>query len=230
MRAWAFAARDIACAIRSVPGRVSGSMPRPILALTTLAALAAGLHSAAPDPGMAAAAAAANASVSISGYAFRPEVVRIRAGDTVTWRVGNDPEQHTVTPRRAGVFGDSGGLFPGQAYRLAFPNSGTFAYFCRFHPTMQGVVEVAPADRSLPPPSEVAAAGQSSRPPTQPAPTAARPPGQTLPTPTSAAPAPWDAVGAGTPSPAGLALVAAAVIAGGLLLAALARRRDRTGR
>ena len=61
-------------------------MPRPILALTALAALAVGLlHSAAPEP-TAAAAATGDTSVSISGYAFHPQVVRIRAGDSVTWR------------------------------------------------------------------------------------------------------------------------------------------------
>jgi plastocyanin len=122
-------------------------MPRPSLALVAACILWATLYGAWPDP---AASAAGDTTVSVSGFAFRPQVVRILAGESVTWRVGNDPEQHTVTPRRAGAFRDSGALFSGQAHRVAFPGPGTFAYFCRFHPFMEGSVIVGTVARSTP--------------------------------------------------------------------------------
>jgi plastocyanin len=205
-------------------------MPRPTLTLMAAGILAASLS--AVWPYEAEGAAAGNATISVSGFAFQPEVVRILAGDSVTWRVGDDPEQHTVTPLRAGAFRDSGALFSGQTYRLTFPRPGTFPYFCRFHPFMEGSVVVgttgrSPAGSSRPGPAESTLERQPAATPETPAPTAPGPPRGT-PTATTTAPSETspDSRGAGGASSEALLLGAAVLLlAGGAVLLSARRRR-----
>jgi plastocyanin len=85
-------------------------------------------------------AALADVRVVIENFSFQPPTITVSPGATVTWQMGNDPEQHTVT-FADGTF-DSGALVTGQLVSRTFPQTGTYKYFCRFHPFMQGTVVV----------------------------------------------------------------------------------------
>jgi len=72
-------------------------------------------------------------TISIANFAFNPNTITIRQGETVTW-VNNDTVAHTVTSD-TGLF-DSGSIQPGRTYSYTFPNTGTFNYHCTIHPNM----------------------------------------------------------------------------------------------
>jgi len=90
--------------------------------------------------------------------AFEPELVRIKAGETVVWR-NRSVFTHSVTddPARAKDADDaqlpegaepfSASVGPGQVYHHSFTVPGTYHYFCMPHEGwgMHGQVIVAPA-------------------------------------------------------------------------------------
>ncbi len=77
--------------------------------------------------------------VEIGDFAFAPTPIEIESGAELTWR-NVDPTPHTVTAED-GSF-DSGTLDEGSEFSTSFDRTGTFAYFCQIHPTMQGAVRV----------------------------------------------------------------------------------------
>ncbi len=93
-----------------------------------------------------------SAPVSITGYAFSPSSVMVKAGSSVTW-TNNDPVQHTTTSD-AGTWnsgqlsaasgGAYGGTSAGGSYSHTFSSAGTFAYHCANHSYMTGTVTVTP--------------------------------------------------------------------------------------
>jgi plastocyanin len=95
-------------------------------------------------------ARAAEHSVEIRGLAFIPEDIVISLGDTVTW-VNADEDDHDL-----GGNIDSPVLRQGQKFAFTFEQGGEFPYTCKIHTYMQGVVRVANADGTVPPPSEQA--------------------------------------------------------------------------
>lgn len=133
--------------------------PRIVGTLSVLASLAAlggcGVTGPAHDAPMANAAAV----VDMGFTSFDPEVVRIRAGQTVQWR-NTALITHTVTgdaakamdandasiPAGATPF-DSGDVPAGEVYSQTFTVPGTYKYFCRRHEddAMLGTVIVDPA-------------------------------------------------------------------------------------
>jgi plastocyanin len=101
---------------------------------------------------------------------FHPEVVTIKAGQTVTWRVASDWMPHTVSfqppfksPAEPNALLPSGvkpgGKFAGgeshsgifgpppdgltDTFTLTFTKTGKYAYLCLLHPGMAGTVEVS---------------------------------------------------------------------------------------
>lgn len=66
-------------------------------------------------------------------------MLTIPIGTTVTWRNADDVP-HTATARDGGF--DTGNLAPGGSASLAFTTAGSFAYFCRYHPSMAGTLVV----------------------------------------------------------------------------------------
>lgn len=78
--------------------------------------------------------------VALTKNCFQPTVVRVSAGDTVTW-TNEDDVAHTVTSAH-GSFGGSGELRKGDDYSQTFETQGVFPYFCTFHPSMVGAVVV----------------------------------------------------------------------------------------
>jgi plastocyanin len=100
--------------------------------------------------GAAASEPSPDAAVLVEGYAFQPASVTIPAGGSVTWTLGADPEQHTVTPVGPAPFEDSGNLFSGDTFEATFDEAGSWEYRCTLHPTMRGTVFVLAAASSTP--------------------------------------------------------------------------------
>src|SRR5215470_7736315 len=76
----------------------------------------------------------AGATVTISNFQFTPKVVRIKAGDEVTWQVKEGT--HTVTADD-GSF-ESQNLTGGQKFSHTFDKAGTYRYYCSFHGSKGG--------------------------------------------------------------------------------------------
>ena len=95
--------------------------------------------------------------MTIKGLEYLPGDVTVGVGETVTW-INNDPVDHTVTsgkPGKQGVPGVSEGTDPkldglfdepleeeGSTTSFTFDEPGTYAYFCRVHAAMKGVITV----------------------------------------------------------------------------------------
>jgi plastocyanin len=88
----------------------------------------------------AAATAAGAVPVGMKNLTFTPTETRLHVGDTVEW-TNDDFLVHTATARD----GSWDFMLPkgGQA-RLTVKTPGTFSYYCRLHPNMQGRLVVEP--------------------------------------------------------------------------------------
>lgn len=84
--------------------------------------------------------ASATNKVQITGFAFSPNTITVKVGDTVTWE-NMDSAAHTVTSSSA-EGPKSGTLQQGQSYSYKFTQAGTYNYACKFHPSMVGSVTV----------------------------------------------------------------------------------------
>ena len=77
--------------------------------------------------------------VEISSFAFHPEVVRVRIGDTIRW-TNRDLAPHTAT---ADEFGwDTEALEQNEANDILVTDGMETSYFCVFHPHMKGRIEI----------------------------------------------------------------------------------------
>ncbi len=63
----------------------------------------------------------------------------LRPGDTVVW-INRDLAPHTATAKDKSW--DSGPLEKDQSWQMTVGAETTLGYFCRFHPTMEGVLEI----------------------------------------------------------------------------------------
>jgi plastocyanin len=75
----------------------------------------------------------------IQSMKFKPAVITVAAGTTITW-TNKDGVDHTVTSD-TDVF-DSGGMSNGETFSFTFDSTGTYPYYCVFHPDMTGEVVV----------------------------------------------------------------------------------------
>ena len=73
------------------------------------------------------------ASVSIANFAFVPDTIRIKVGQTVVW-TNKDTAPHTATSLNS-AFGSSN-LNNNQTFEFKFNSTGTFPYHCTVHPMM----------------------------------------------------------------------------------------------
>ena len=80
-----------------------------------------------------------NYNIEISDFAFSPETLNIKKGDSVTWS-NKDDVRHTATSDE-GVF-DSNLLAKGQSFRYDFNEVGTFSYHCTPPPYMKAKIVV----------------------------------------------------------------------------------------
>ncbi|TFG88373.1 MAG: copper-binding protein [Hyphomicrobiales bacterium] len=86
--------------------------------------------------------ASAAHQVLIERFAYDPEVLPVKIGDTVTW-TNRDIVPHTVTAEDGSW--DSGEIAPGATWSMTVTDQ-TFAetagaYFCGYHPVMQSRLE-----------------------------------------------------------------------------------------
>lgn len=77
--------------------------------------------------------------VQVISDGFNPPTINAAVGDTITW-TNTDDRTHTVTARDRTF--DSGTLDSGARWSFTTTRPGTFAYFCEFHPEMQGTLVV----------------------------------------------------------------------------------------
>jgi plastocyanin len=96
-------------------------------------------------------------AVTIQGIAFAPGRLSVPVGTCVTW-TNKDNVKHTVTSGKPGKDAIPGvskgtadhpsGVFDhamspsGGTFSFTFKKAGTYAYFCRIHSSMRGVIVV----------------------------------------------------------------------------------------
>jgi plastocyanin len=112
--------------------------PAAETAASTSTATSASTVTVSPSP--SANMATAPAKVTIRLLKFAPEKIEVKSGETVEW-ANADLTPHTATSQ-GGQEINSGAINAGASWRHTFPNSGTFPYFCTFHPEMKGIVVV----------------------------------------------------------------------------------------
>jgi plastocyanin len=79
------------------------------------------------------------ADVSIKNRAYTPATLRIKKGESVTWK-NNDNIDHTVDSED-GSF-SSGTIKSGKTYKHTFKKAGKYPYSCHLHPRMKGTIVV----------------------------------------------------------------------------------------
>ena len=92
-----------------------------------------------PSPGGGTKGGPGTNEVWISGMAFNPATITVKAGTTIKW-TNMDGIAHTVTSND-GTF-DSGSLGGGGVFTWTFSAPGTFGYHCAFHSSMKASVVV----------------------------------------------------------------------------------------
>lgn len=78
-------------------------------------------------------------TVSMSNYAFFPDTITIKAGESVTWADQDNPS-HSATADDKSF--DTGVLNQGDSKSITFSKPGTYTYHCSLHPSMKGTVIV----------------------------------------------------------------------------------------
>ena len=104
------------------------------------AATATPASTGAPASAPAQSNAAALRKVTIKLLKYSSETIEIRKGEAVEW-ANDDLTPHTVTSQGAGDL-NSGSIEAGASWRHTFTQSGSFPYFCTFHPEMKGMIVV----------------------------------------------------------------------------------------
>ncbi len=78
--------------------------------------------------------------VDIADFKYAPPTVTVQAGGTITW-TNSDSAPHTATADNQKDF-NTDTLNQGDSKEITFDKTGTYKYFCLFHPFMHGTVEV----------------------------------------------------------------------------------------
>jgi plastocyanin len=78
-------------------------------------------------------------TVVIEGLQFSPQVLTVKAGDSVVW-INHDPFPHTATAY-GGMF-DSRKIATGRSWKYTVRKTGVFPYACSLHPTMLATLRV----------------------------------------------------------------------------------------
>ena len=103
-------------------------------------AAALGPLSGGAGPGAAAQARKpATHTVVMEAVRFQPEVITVRAGDSVVW-VNKDPFPHTAVSKTASF--DSESIDADKSWKYVPKKKGEFEYVCTLHPTMKGTLRV----------------------------------------------------------------------------------------
>jgi plastocyanin len=74
----------------------------------------------------------------ISAMAFEPPPAGLRVGDEIEW-INSDGFRHTATARNGDFDLD---LMPGRRGRTVLHRPGAIDFYCRYHPSMRGRLDV----------------------------------------------------------------------------------------
>ena len=85
--------------------------------------------------------------VTITGFAYYPEPIRVKAGAPIAWTNIDGGVPHTVTARDGSW--DSGTLEMGQIFSKTFDDPGTYVYICTLHPPTSAAFFGAPEGTKL---------------------------------------------------------------------------------
>jgi plastocyanin len=110
-----------------------------ILRKAAAALPAAGAQAQSNQQTQAKAATGETVQVAIDNFAFTPKELTVKVRSTVRW-TNKDDIPHTATSEN-NVF-SSPVLDSNQSFQFTFPSAGKFAYFCKLHPKMTGVITV----------------------------------------------------------------------------------------
>jgi plastocyanin len=143
-------------AARPIP-RVAGARSLVMKSSMILFSAALLLTGCSASPAPKADARATAHAVTIQGIAFAPSKLSVPVGTRVTW-TDKDNVKHTVTSGkpgkdaipgvRQGTAAHPSGVFDhpmspsGGTFNFTFKKAGTYAYFCRIHSSMRGVIVV----------------------------------------------------------------------------------------
>jgi plastocyanin len=129
-------------------GAVDASMTRNP-AIAAIAALALGLAGCGADDRAGAGAEPVSATdgpetvtVSIADFAFGPGRITVATGSTIRFE-NADGQAHTATATAPKGAFDTDRIDAGTAVEVTVGEAGEIAYFCAFHPFMEGTVVVA---------------------------------------------------------------------------------------
>ena len=89
---------------------------------------------------MSVSAHAATIQITMENLVISPAQASAKVGDTVEW-INKDVFAHTATARN-GDFDVT--MPPKKTVTLVLKKAGTIEYYCRFHPNMKAVLNVAP--------------------------------------------------------------------------------------
>jgi len=78
--------------------------------------------------------------IEIKDFAFNPQTLTVKSGETVTW-INRDEEPHTVVSVGK-KFKKSTALDTDQEFTITAGAPGTYTYFCSVHPKMTGTIVV----------------------------------------------------------------------------------------
>jgi plastocyanin len=78
--------------------------------------------------------------IEIKDFAFNPQTITVKSGDTVTW-INRDEEPHTIVSVGK-QFKKSTALDTDQEFTITVGAPGTYDYFCSVHPKMTGTIVV----------------------------------------------------------------------------------------
>jgi plastocyanin len=84
--------------------------------------------------------APASAHVTIQDVKYSPQTIEIKKGETIAWD-NKDLTPHTVTSEGGGEL-NSGSIEVDASWSHTFSQTGTFSYYCDYHPEMKGTVVV----------------------------------------------------------------------------------------
>ena len=79
-------------------------------------------------------------TIEIKDFAFTPQTITVKSGQTVTW-INRDEEPHTVVSVEK-QFKKSSALDTDQSFTITAGAPGTYTYFCSVHPKMTGTIVV----------------------------------------------------------------------------------------
>jgi plastocyanin len=78
--------------------------------------------------------------IEIKDFAFNPQTITVKSGETVTW-INRDEEPHTIVSVGK-QFKKSTALDTDQEFTITAGAPGTYDYFCSVHPKMTGTIVV----------------------------------------------------------------------------------------